>query len=206
MSILALRDIQGIAAFSNEIRIPSGNSLNVVGTATVGTLNVSNAASFPTVTATNLRATNIQNSSGVAALQIDASGRVTNSANPMFAARGSEANFTLTNQSDLPFNNAFFNVGGHFNTGSGRFTCPVTGTYLFTVSLFNNGGGGRLSIKVNGGSYQNMQTQYNTSTCWSASVIWRLNANDYVTVGDWQNTSGGVIYMGHSHFCGYLLG
>lgn len=201
MSILSLRDITGIAAFSNEIRIPSGNSFNVVGTASVGTLNVSGAATF-----TNVRATNIQNSTGVTALQIDSVGRVTNSANPMFAARGSEANFTLSNQSDLPFNNAFFNIGGHFNTSNGRFTCPVAGTYLFTVSLFNNGGGGRMSIKVNGGSYQNMQTQYNTSTCWSASVIWRLNANDYVTVGDWQNTTGGVVYMGHSHFCGYLLG
>jgi hypothetical protein len=31
MSILSVRDIQGIAAYGNEIRIPSGSSLNIVG-------------------------------------------------------------------------------------------------------------------------------------------------------------------------------
>jgi hypothetical protein len=158
------------------------------------------------VQTTTVQATTINHTNNTNAILIDSVGRVTKPATPMFAARGSEANFTLTNGSDLPFNNAFFNVGSHFNTSNGRFTCPVTGAYLFTVSLFNNGGGGRMSIKVNGTAYQNMQTQYNTSTCWSASVIWRLNTNDYVTVGDWQSTSGGVVYMGHSHFCGYLLG
>jgi hypothetical protein len=158
------------------------------------------------LSSTILRTTSITHTNGNSALLIDSSGRFTKPTNPMFAARGSEANFTLANQSDLPFNNAFFNIGGHFNTSNGRFTCPVTGTYLFTVSLFNNGGAGRMSIKVNGVAYQNMQTQFNTSTCWSASVIWRLNANDFVTVGDWQNISSGVVYMGHSHFCGYLLG
>lgn len=38
MSTLSLRDIQGIAAYGNEIRIPTGSSLNVVGNATVGTV------------------------------------------------------------------------------------------------------------------------------------------------------------------------
>lgn len=38
MSTLSVHDIQGIAAYGNEIRIPTGSSLNVVGDATVGTV------------------------------------------------------------------------------------------------------------------------------------------------------------------------
>jgi hypothetical protein len=54
MSSLSVRDIQGIASFGNEVRIPSGSSLNVVGnatvsTATVGTLNSSNLNNVSTI-------------------------------------------------------------------------------------------------------------------------------------------------------------
>ena len=156
-----------------------------------------------------IQSTLIEHTNGTDALLIDSAGRVTTPANPMFAARGAESNFTTTNGSDLPFNNAFFNVGNHFNTTNYRFTCPVTGTYIFTASLFTNGSTGspRVAIKVNNTSYQNLQANWGSTTShWSQSVIWRLNANDYVTVGDWQSISGATIYMGHSHFCGYLLG
>ncbi len=154
-----------------------------------------------------IQANTISSSTGTTALTIDSSGRVTKLATPMFSARGAEVNYTLVNGANIPFNNAFHNIGGHFNTTNFRFTCPVAGTYLFTVSLFTNGGGGRVSIKVNNSAYNNLQANWGSTTShWSQSVIWRLNANDFVTVGDWQNISGAVIYMGHSHFCGYLLG
>ena len=154
-----------------------------------------------------LRVDTIQNSAGTSALSIDTIGRVTAPATPMFAAKGASANYTLVNGGEVPFSNAFFNIGSHFNTSNYRFTCPVTGTYIFTVSLFTNGGTGRISFKVNNTAYQNLQANWGDITShWSQSVIWRLNANDFVSVGDWQDVSGAVIYMGHSQFCGYLLG
>ena len=159
------------------------------------------------VQTTTVQATTINHTNGTNAMLIDTLGRVTKPATPMFAARGAETNYTLTNGANIPFNNAFHNIGSHYDTTNFRFTCPVAGTYLFTVSMFTNGGGGRVSLKVNNVAYQNLQANWgNTTSHWSQSVIWRLNANDYVTVGDWQSISGAVIYMGHSHFCGCLLG
>lgn len=163
-----------------------------------------------TLNVNTLQTTSIQHTNGTSVFTVDSTGRIirpATAAQPMFAARGAESNFTTTNGSDLPFNNAFFNYGSHFNTTTFRFTCPVAGFYLFTVSLFTNGGTGRVAIKVNNTAYQNLQANWgNTTSHWSQSVIWRLNANDFVTVGDWQSISGAVPYMGHSHFCGYLLG
>jgi hypothetical protein len=159
-----------------------------------------------TINATTLRATTIQHTNGTNALTIDSSGRILAN-QPHSAARGPESNTTTTNGSNLNFNNAFTNIGSHFNTSTFRFTAPVTGSYLITVSLFTNGGTGRMAIKINNAAYQNLQAHWgNTTSHWSQSVIWRLNANDFVTVGDWQNTPGASPYMGHSHFCCYLLG
>ncbi len=160
-----------------------------------------------TLVANIIQATTIEHTNGTDAMLIDSVGRVTKPATPMFYARGAEANYTTTNGADIPFNNAISNFGSHYNTGTYRFTCPVTGFYLFTVSLFTNGGAGRVSIKVNGTSYNNLQANFgNTTSHWSQSAIMRLNANDYVTVGDWQSISGSTIYMGHSQFSGFLLG
>jgi len=131
-------------------------------------------------------------------------GRTLNPNQPAFYARGAEAGYTLTNQADIPFNNAEVNIGNHFNTSNFRFTAPVSGAYQINTSLFALGGGGRVSIKVNGGPRYNSQTNVDSAWCWSGTIY--LNANDFVTVGDWQNTSGFVIYMGHSSFSGFLVG
>lgn len=140
---------------------------------------------------------------GQEGISIDTSGRVKMQYQPYFYARGAESNYTLTNGGEMPFNNAIVNVGGHFNTSTYRFTAPVAGKYLFTVSVFMVTVSGRLVIKVNNSSYNNLQMD--VGAAWSQSVILSLNANDYVSVGDWQSMSGGVFYMGHSHFSGILL-
>ena len=157
-----------------------------------------------TVNATTIKSNNFQNSSSIPGFTVDTSGRILRAAQPHAAVKGPESSTTVTNLINLNFNNAFTNIGGHFNTANYRFTCPVTGSYLITASIFITSASGRLSIKVNNAAYQNMQT--NLSGTWGTSVIWRLNANDYVTIGDWQSISGGQVYMGHSHFCCYLLG
>lgn len=147
-----------------------------------------------------------QDSSAAVLSSIDSVGRARSSVQPYFFAKGAETNYTLTNGADVPFNTAIFNRGSHYNTSNYRFTAPVTGVYQVSVSFFCNGGGGRMSIKVNGGNYNNMQTNWNSTGNWSYSAAMYLNANDYVTVGDWQALSGATPYMGHSNFSAYLLG
>ena len=157
-----------------------------------------------TVSAVTLKGLSIQHYTGNTAIVMDSLGRVTLPSQPHSAVRGPESSTTLTNGANLNFNNAFTNTGNHFNTTNYRFTAPVTGVYLITVSLYATGKTGRMSIKINNAAYQNMQTDL--AGTYATSVIWKLNNGDYVTVGDWQSISGGTVYMGHSHFCCYLLG
>lgn len=131
-------------------------------------------------------------------------GRVMSPNQPAFYARGAETSGTLGNQGDVPFNNAEVNIGSHFNTSNYRFTAPVSGVYQINTSLFNVGGSGRVSIKVNGASKYNSQNNWDVQWAWAGTIY--LSANDYVTVGDWQNLSGASIYYGHSSFSGFLVG
>lgn len=138
-------------------------------------------------------------------MRIDNAGRVLNSsAQPYFYARGPESNTTLTNGADLNFNNAIVNNGNHYNTSNFRFTAPIAGRYLFTWSVFVVNAAGRCVLKVNNASFNNLQMDVGGGM--SQSAIIQLNANDFVSVGDWQSISNGVFYMGHSHFSGILLG
>jgi hypothetical protein len=140
-------------------------------------------------------------------MRITSAGHVTKPAQPFFYARGGESNWVSTAQGDAPFSIAVHNRGTVFNTSNYRFTAPIAGVYSINFSLFANGGTDtRLAIKVNGAAYNSSQNTYTPSgfTTWSGNMY--LNANDYVTVGDWQNYTNAAVYMGHSHFSGYLLG
>lgn len=137
-------------------------------------------------------------------MRINKDGAVTQPYQPSFYANGPSSNQTLGNQGDLVMNSAKFNYGNHYNTTNYRFTAPVAGRYLFTWSVFLNSATGRCSIKVNGGNYHNLQMDVGGGM--GQAAIINLNANDYVTVGDWQNLSGMQYWGEHAHFSGILLG
>ena len=120
MSILSVHDIQGISTFGNEIRIPTGSSLNVVDSATVGILN-----------ATTTRANSIQHTNGTTALTIDSSGRVQtpNQASFRVYLPTGAVNSTIT------FGANEYNIGNHMNAATGIFTAPITGRYLLTFAI-----------------------------------------------------------------------
>ena len=146
------------------------------------------------------------------AMIMDQDGRVTKPLTPAFAATGSGSYFTLGNLQDFPFTNERFDIAGNYNTSNSRFTCPVDGRYLFWVTLFLYGtqpsGENRVYFKLNGSDFYNGQVVRNTNTLESIglTIIGDLDANDYVTVGSWQNISGTQVYRGHCNFGGYLLG
>ena len=47
MSSLNVHDINGISTYGNEVRIPSGNSLNVAGELDVGTVDINSRLDLP---------------------------------------------------------------------------------------------------------------------------------------------------------------
>lgn len=138
-------------------------------------------------------------------MRIDSSGRIYGTSQPTFLATSSIGNQLLSNGADLPFNIATVNIGNCFNTSNYRFTAPIAGRYLLSFHLFCQNTTGRVFFKKNGADLHGLQSQTLTGDGASATVIVSLAANDYITVGDWQNLAGGTYYMGHSLFSGALI-
>ena len=83
-----------------------------------------------------LKVDKIQNpSSGTTAMTIDTSGRVLTPARPAFLAYDSSSgwrDYTAHGAAvDMVWGATRFNIGGHFSTSTGKFTCPVAGIYNF---------------------------------------------------------------------------
>lgn len=142
---------------------------------------------------------------GTDVMTFSRNGRISKPLQPGFYATSTIGNSTLANGGNLPFDSAPFNTGNHFNTTTFRFTAPVSGYYLIAYHLFVQTATNRVSIKVNNASYQFNQTNVNPGTNSWAGVMYLL-ANDFVTVGDWQNLGGATFFMGHGSFSGFLLG
>ena len=104
-----------------------------------------------------------------------------------------------------------FNTGSHFNTSNGRFTAPVAGRYIFTAApgykqtsydynfkfLINGGQQSEPVRIIDGGD------DLTSHSGFTGTVIYNLNANDYVQV------EVGYIHhvnLTYNFFMGYLLG
>ena len=104
-----------------------------------------------------------------------------------------------------------FNTGNHFNASNGRFTAPVAGKYIFTAApgykqtsydynfkfLINGGQQSEPVRVIDGGD------DLTSHSGFTGTVIYNLNANDYVQV------EVGYIHhvnLTYNFFMGYLLG
>jgi hypothetical protein len=140
-------------------------------------------------------------------LKIDASGRVTMPAQPSFKV-GRSAGNVAASATVLIFNDIQTNIGSGYNSGTGRFTAPVTGNYFFTFSTCNAGGGYMEgNIHINGGQALNGRTTGAdvNSDSYTISGVLRLSVNDYVEV----ITNTGTHYGGSEKICyftGFLIG
>lgn len=150
-------------------------------------------------------------------LSIDGSGRVTMPYQPRFFA--SDRN-TDSSGSNLVFTSTAVNVGSNYSTSTGRFTCPVAGTYMFMWgSLFGtNNTVGRFYLRLNGSQVvspfnaDNNQLRLDAGASGSEiasgehSFVITASAGDYFNIYfSSDDTSNNDTSRTYSYFSGWLL-
>jgi len=142
-------------------------------------------------------------------MRIDSSGRVTTPSQPAFMAR-LDTSFTVgPNPTTLPAGTAVYNIGGHYSTGTYRFTAPVAGRYLFASNI---------QYQTNGGSHINLYVNMNasfagqgwidlgTTTGVTQTMIHNLAAGDYVQAMIYHTSANTIVSTGRTKWMGYLIG
>ena len=147
------------------------------------------------------------------AMTIDSGGRILTPARPAFRAHKTDGNVAATNIY-IP-NVCSFNVGNHFSTTTGKFTCPIAGNYVFYANILTatNQEENDLSLYLNGTGTNDrlVRTRVdnggNTNSYQTANIhfVGSLSANDevflQVTDGEFFGTD-----FSWAQFGGYLLG
>ena len=126
----------------------------------------------------------------VSRMTIDTGGRISMPNVPRFLARKNASSWTVSANAIMVWDStsiaAGYNVGSHYNTSTGQFTCPVAGTYHFEATSIVNStvSNGYWAIRKNGSTIMEQHiSQSNTS--WHAhriSITNEFAANDTVEV------------------------
>ena len=114
------------------------------------------------------------------------------------------------NSGTFVFNSTTVNIGGGFNTSTGKFTVPVGGTYFFSTNCLtsSNADANDLQIRVDDTNIAQSRADVGSAAhnTVSISVIATLTANQVVEV---FVAGGSGFYSGtgkFATFCGYLIG
>ena len=107
----------------------------------------------------------------------------------------------------FPQSSVQLNIGGHYNTTTGKYTCHYPGIYVFSLNLYKKSGAGQVYcwIRKNGSSFAIARVPSESEHGYyesSASTVLRLARGDTVDVGSCKNPS--IIYN-YTSFIGFLL-
>jgi len=178
----------------------------------VETLQHTNGTTAATVTSSGkLGVPTLAHTNGTTAATIDTAGRILQPTKPAFMARRNGGGVTLTNQV-FPFDTVSaeggFNIGGHYNTSTYRFTCPVAGVYFFSFITVANSSSTDAQIKLrkNGSDFHQTygrqpDTEWNTH---HLAIHANAAASDYFDI--YINNSLGVYGNSWAAFSGHLVG
>jgi hypothetical protein len=148
-------------------------------------------------------------SSAAVRVEIDGSGRVTKPYQP-YCLVGRNGGNVNAQTAPIPWNQVVYNIGGHFNASTYRFTAPIAGYYYASINVMAVGTNPiEVAIRINGSTAINTRngggaSNYNST---SATHVLYLAANDYIDakVEGGYTMSGGDGYA-YSGMCCYLLG
>ena len=138
-------------------------------------------------------------------MKIDAYGRVTTPNQPMCSYNLSSS---IQSGNYIIHNTVFTNNGSHYNTGNGRFVCPVAGYYYASIMAMTNNSSTQIDIELhkNGSNPNNILVPYNQSggtyNQVVGSCIIYCAANDYL---QFKLNSGSVYNGRHSNVSFALL-
>ncbi len=197
-------DIENIGA-AGVINIGNGGS-------STNTINIGTGAAVKTVTVGSTNTTSptvIQSGTGNiihnTGFRVDSTGRTTNPNQPMFFAYLSATTAALTGNATLVsaivWNTEVFDQGGNFNTGTGTFTAPVTGKYVFCCQVRMGGIAagqthGFIALTTTAATYRTMLNPFITQSSAAevssgTSVVLSMTAADTAVLG-FQVTGGAL--------------
>jgi hypothetical protein len=122
-------------------------------------------------------------------MRIDSPGRVTTPAQP---------SVWLVNPSDISGTGvitnwtANTNVGGHYNSGTGTFTCPVAGTYYVAAMVWRNTGTVDYAVRRNGTRQARIRQSTVNDCGYSASLTLSCSASDTIDFQIVQNDANNL--------------
>jgi hypothetical protein len=205
--------------------IPDGNSkLDVNGQAFVAHLAVYNDNGTPTLGTSPMfyspaSGTLAISTNAAERMRITSDGYITKPYQPAFRV-GRNTSYNPGADSNIVFNNVFFNIGSHYNASNGLFTAPIAGRYYFSASvIWESLSDGQemddaFTIRFNGNvvAYDFRRAEYVAGTTGNggyyvtnANILLNLAANDTVSIRNFRNLTvhGNPNF---SWFVGYLLG
>lgn len=150
-----------------------------------------------------------ENDYTLGAMVVDSSGRVTLPYQPSFlATRSADVAHNCSSQTNpVPFNATTYNIGSGYNTANGRFTAPVSGTYIFNAGIYCSVNIEQMWFIVDGARERSFVLDAANANMAGSGIIY-LNAGQWLGMTPWCGGNASVtIYSNfyHTYFRGALL-